>query len=65
MWENIVRTMVVHYVNVESMFCTEIFASLKTFTLAVTRFNWTEWAGWVRRHIPQSPVHSDEFDLSL
>jgi hypothetical protein len=65
MWENIVRTMVINYVNVESMFCTEIVAFIKTFTLVVTRFNWTEWAEQVRRHIPRSPAHNDEFDVSL
>ena len=64
-WENIARTMVIHYVNVESMFCSEIFAFITTFTLAVTRFNWAEWAEWVRRHIPQSPVDNDEFYVSL
>ena len=51
--------------HVESMFCSEIFAFITTFTLAVTRFNWAEWAEWVRRHIVQSPVDNDEFYVSL
>ena len=45
--ENIIRTMLIHHVIIESMFCSEIFALITTSTFTVTRFNWTERADTV------------------
>ena len=48
MRKNIVRTMFVHHMIVESMFCYKILAFITLSTFAVSRFNGAEWTDSIR-----------------
>ena len=45
MKENIIGTVIIHHVNIESLFCCKILAFVTTAPIAVIRVNWAERAG--------------------
>ena len=44
MCQNIIRTVIIHHVDIESVFCHKILPFITSATFAVTRVNWAERA---------------------
>ena len=44
MCQNVIWTMIIHHVNVKSMFCDKVLAFITASTFAVIRLNWAERA---------------------